>query len=364
MTFLSHIPTVSWWERAASWSAPIVMYGTGNGADKILDACEKYGIHVCGVFASDGFVRNREFRGMHVMSYSEVIDKFGEDIVILVAFGTTLPEIIDRVREMASRHTVIIPEVPLYGGCVFDSVLFEKEADAFEKLYDSLSDDMSRRILTDTLKFRMTGDMKYLDCCESVRESYSSIFGECGIVNAIDGGAFRGDSASDMMHALAALRHVTACEPDARNFSKLRELCEDNIGECTVEAVCCALGDTCGQVMYSASGSRGAGQNGRSRRARSENVTYCTVDSLTNERKIDLIKLDVEGDELASLRGASEVILRDRPCLAISLYHKTDDIIEIPRYIDTLLPGCRMYLRRPQCIPMWDLTLYVIPEGR
>ena len=66
------------WQTLASLSAPLVLYGTGDGADKILDVMEAKGLHADGVFASDGFVRKRTFRGMPVLSYREALARFGE----------------------------------------------------------------------------------------------------------------------------------------------------------------------------------------------------------------------------------------------------------------------------------------------
>ena len=50
------------WERLKDEKRPIFLYGTGNGADKILNVCQEYEINIEGIFASSGFVRNRTFR--------------------------------------------------------------------------------------------------------------------------------------------------------------------------------------------------------------------------------------------------------------------------------------------------------------
>ena len=63
------------WEKAQSTKKPVLIYGTGNGADKIIDELEKLGVTLTGVFASDGFVRSRTFRGFPVISYSEAKEK-------------------------------------------------------------------------------------------------------------------------------------------------------------------------------------------------------------------------------------------------------------------------------------------------
>jgi FkbM family methyltransferase len=60
--------------------------------------------------------------------------------------------------------------------------------------------------------------------------------------------------------------------------------------------------------------------------------------------RLDLLKLDIEGAELDALKGARRTLLRDRPRLAISLYHRPEDWTTIPRFIDGLGVGYRFSL--------------------
>jgi FkbM family methyltransferase len=60
--------------------------------------------------------------------------------------------------------------------------------------------------------------------------------------------------------------------------------------------------------------------------------------------RIDYIKLDVEGAELVSLKGASGSIRKFKPKLGISLYHKPNDIFELPLFIRENFPEYKIYL--------------------
>lgn len=51
---------------------------------------------------------------------------------------------------------------------------------------------------------------------------------------------------------------------------------------------------------------------------------------------VDLIKLDVEGSEMNVLNGARDSILRWRPKMAVSLYHRREHLLEIPEFLLSL----------------------------
>lgn len=59
----------------------------------------------------------------------------------------------------------------------------------------------------------------------------------------------------------------------------------------------------------------------------------------------DFIKADIEGQEMALLRGASKIIQKYQPKLAICLYHTLFDMFEIPIYIKRLIPDYKMEIR-------------------
>jgi FkbM family methyltransferase len=60
-------------------------------------------------------------------------------------------------------------------------------------------------------------------------------------------------------------------------------------------------------------------------------------------KTIDFIKMDIEGAELEALKGSEKVLRRDRPTLAICVYHKITDCYDIPRYIESLDLGYKFY---------------------
>ena len=93
----------SLWMRLQKETRPVFLYGTGNGADKILAVCEKYGVCVSDFFASDGFVRGHSFHGKTVLSYSDVKAKYGaENIIVLLSFGSSLPDVLELFKTVTA----------------------------------------------------------------------------------------------------------------------------------------------------------------------------------------------------------------------------------------------------------------------
>ena len=76
-------------------------------------------------------------------------------------------------------------------------------------------------------------------------------------------------------------------------------------------------------------------------------VTYSIDDLVKDQRlkKVGLIKMDVEGSEMSALRGAKDTILKYRPHLAISVYHRFSDFYEVPMYLKSLHSDYNIYMQ-------------------
>jgi len=350
------------WERLKSTAAPLVLYGTGNGADKLIDALAAIGRMPDGVFASDGFVRRRTFRDMPVLSYAEARENFSDAMNVLIAFGSSLPDVMGKMDELAEKHVTYIPELPLFGGDLFTYDYYLAHREEIAAAYAMLSDDESRILFTDMLDYRLRGEVRCLRRTQPDADSYKELLGNMPVHRALDGGAYNGDSARTMLKAFPMLAKIRACEPDPRTVRKLTAWAEETGG--IIEVIPCALSDNAGSMDFHTSGSRGSGGNGANRRGADTQVQTETIDRLCADFHPDLIKLDVEGWEAEALRGAEETLLRDRPALAVSLYHRAQDLFALPLWLrDHTRGSYSWHLRRVPCYPAWDLMLYAVPNG-
>lgn len=349
------------WEILKEESRPIFLYGTGNGADKILDVCMEYGIEIKGVFASSGFVRNRVFRDMQVKSIDMIREEYGDDIIVLLAFGTTLDSVIDNIRDIATRHTLYIPEVPLYESKLFDRNYYIENLSDIEAAEKLFSDKQSIDLYNDMIQFRLSGKPEYLSNVTTPVDMYSSLLDEKKIHKVIDCGAFKGDSATDIIEAIHP-KELIALEPDPKTFLKLSAYA-DTVEGCKVKALNYAVGASEYTIEFNTSGSRGSGIEGANKRGKTTEVSVVSLDSLAIDG-VDLIKYDVEGNEYDAIIGSENTICSSSPALSISVYHRSEDLFKLPLLIKSICPDYDLYLRRVPCIPAWDISLVAIPKDK
>ena len=125
------------WKYLARTSKPIVLYGMGDGADKILAVLNRLGIEAADFFASDGFVRGQLFHGRRVLSYSELLQKY-DDFIVLLSFASSRPEVIDQILAIDRKRELYAPDVPVFGSGLFDSDFYadhKRELQAVKALF-------------------------------------------------------------------------------------------------------------------------------------------------------------------------------------------------------------------------------------
>ncbi len=93
-----------------------------------------------------------------------------------------------------------------------------------------------------------------------------------------------------------------------------------------------------------------------------ETIELTTIDTIAKDGRVFAIVMDIEGSELLALKGARETIIRDHPVLAIRVYHRADDLITIPQFIQSIAKeNYKMYLRVNSIdFGAYDITLYAV----
>ncbi|MBE6627738.1 MAG: FkbM family methyltransferase [Ruminococcaceae bacterium] len=356
------------WEHLASTEKTVVMYGMGNGADKILRACEEKGITVSDFFASDGFVRGHSFHGKTVKSWSEIKELYGaEKVIVLLSFGSSRPEVLENIERIAAETELYAPDVPAFGDGLFDRAFFEAHLAEIERTYALLSDEESKMIFENVLQFKLTGDIRFLQNAVSDEEqTMREMVQPEGIKIAADLGAYNGDTARKLLESAEGnVQRIYAMEPDARNYRKLKAYAEE---ETRAEVIPVNAGAWSEKTIlyFDDSGNRNASFGSNRSESLSDRpvklkaVEADTLDNILDGEPVDYIKYDVEGSEKEALLGSKETIEKNHPTLLVSLYHRNEDLFALPLLVKDLFPEYQgFYLRRFAGVPAWDLNLYV-----
>lgn len=356
-----HLPEISAdvWSMLQNDARPLLVYGMGNGAEKLLAQLARIGRRPAAVFASDEFVRGQNFCGYPVLCFREAIRRY-PDGIILQAFATRDPAVLARICDMAEKYEYRLPDMPVAGDVFFDTEFYAAHRCELEKTYDLLEDNLSKTIFSEIVAYKLDGKIGHLRRAFSCPADEAALLRSHTFRAVVDAGAYRGDTAAAWLSAFPETECVFAVEPDARNFVKLEAYATSSQARGRVRPVRAALLDRPGEVRLAAGGNRNSTLFGGSHGARTEMVSVTTVDDVVGDTRVDLIKYDVEGAEEAALQGSRRTILRDRPILAVSLYHRSEDLFNLPLIIRGICKDYRLYIRRKECLPAWELMLYAV----
>lgn len=345
------------WQYLKASEKPTVMYGMGNGADKILARCAEKGIEIADFFASDSFVRGHSFHGKRVLTLGEIEEKYG-DFTVLLSFGTALPDVLEAIRGIEEKHELFAPDVPVAGGGTFDAEFYTAHETEIKTARELFCDEKSKETYDNIIKYKLTGRLAYLRKVE-IRENDAASLLRGGYLTAVDAGAYVGDTAEKYLSLYPTIERVFALEPDPKTYKKLLAYSER---EPRVTPVNSAAYSFDGDLTFDASANRNSNVYSPLRGGKTANVRCVRIDSLTDEC-IDFIKYDVEGAERDALLGSERVIKEYAPDLVVSVYHRNEDIFALPMLIKTLRQDYDLYLRKLPGVPAWDLNVYAARRG-
>ncbi len=347
------------WANLRDTRKPILIYGMGNGADKIIGYFGKYRIEYKDVFASDGFVRGHLYRGKRVISYSEACEKYGNDFIIVLSFGSRLPDVMNIMYELDKKHEFYAPDVPVCQGELFTEDFFDMHTSELLNAREMMADEKSKDIFDNIIRYKLTGKLSYPKATEDTEDYVNNELLKCEKYQTYaDLGAYNGDTVRSYLEYFPNLKEIYALEPDLRNFKKLSTYAETE-KRAKVYPFNYASWSKNETVEFISSGNRNSSKDGtNSHKSKTIPIEAKRLDSIIN--KADFIKYDVEGAEYEAIAGSEKIIKSYSPDLLVSLYHRNEDMYILPAFIKSLCPDYKLYLRRFPYIPAWDLNLYAI----
>lgn len=347
------------WDVLREEKRPVLVYGMGNGADKLFSRLEQYGVRVADVFASDGFVRGHFYKGIRVKSFSEIKELYS-DFVILLSFASRREDVLSLICEIDGKYDMYIPDMPVAGAEeYFDREFYNKNYCEIVKAYEALADTASKNAFANIVSYKLSGKLCFLEAAWSDKRDKYTLFDTGNVKKALDLGAYNGDTAREFTEVFPALGEIVALEADIKNYKKLKKYAE-TICPVKIRTVNAAVWSSCGEAILASSGNRNSSVSSTaSYQHKSGEVGLLSVDSM--ELSVDYIKYDVEGAEYEALLGTDKTVLRSRPVLSVSVYHRSRDIFSLVNYMAEKYPFYRLYIRRVRCVPAWEIDLICVP---
>ena len=340
------------WDFLKKDGKPVMIYGMGNGAEKIISTLNTYQITVSEIFASDEFVRGHSFLGYKVLKYSEVCEKY-DDFNVVLAFATHLENVIENIKKINSEHKVFAPDVPVAGGGLFTREYVKEHNDDFDLVYEHLADEKSKKDYIDILNFKVSGKVDYLLNSFCDKESiYRNILKLNDSESIVDLGAYDGDTIREFTaYTKGKYNKIIALETDAKSYKKLiknkaqmKKLETYNMGAWNEKDTLIFAKEQSRNSHISASGVP---------------VKVTDIDSLI-DCPVTMIKMDIEGSEMKALDGAKRIIKTYLPKLYVCAYHRNEDLFALGKKILSLNDKYMLYFRHSVYIPAWESNFYAV----
>lgn len=158
----------------------------------------------------------------------------------------------------------------------------------------------------------------------------------------IDCGAFTGDTALSLLDHYGVVEKIAFFEPEAINFTQLARVTRENKIAAEQTLFPCGVWDKTEILRFSTDTQAAASKIDTQG---SHYVQCVALDDVIADFEPTFIKMDIEGSEYNALMGAETLIEKNRPDLAISVYHKIEHMWEIPLFILKMNPCYKLYFR-------------------
>lgn len=328
-------------QQAQRSGARVAIFGAGVCGSQAAKYLTTHGYNVVCFFDNSPAKHGKSFLGLPCRAFEEGVCQ-GIDL-ILVAVKGFLPEIQEQIGSTVAH---------LSYDAWYVAKNFQEYAAAL-KYYDG--DEKTRQTYYAILLGILSESDRYFQLVYE-RDQYFCLpqfvvpFRE----SFLDVGAYVGDMLEKFIWAnCGAFKHYYAVEPNPRVVAafearRSRLLTEWAIAPELITLIQAAASDTSRKIPIYLSGdfqqSLGTPQEGDSAECIGQ-VQTITIDEEFAQRPVTFVKADIEGGELAMLQGARNVLAAQKPKLAISVYHKVTDLVEIVAFVKSVVPEYQVALR-------------------
>ena len=348
-----------------------VIFGAGSMGQRALSALQSMGVHPLSFADNNPVLWGNSVDGIPILSPEDAAELFGHDAVFFIAirnenhwYRDTFDQLlrlgcahISSSEPIAWRFPEKFPPFLLYN-LPHNLYAHAEDVARAARLW---ADEESAAEYAAQIQLRAFGDPSGLSA-PALCESYilPGVF-QLGPEDVfLDCGAYDGDTIRDLIDNRIQFGRIDAVEADAHSFARLADFVSTLEPELAnrIRLHQCAVGAHRGTVRFDDTGGVDAKVSDEGRIL----IDMVPIDVMFANKRVSMIKMDIEGGEYDALIGAQQVIQRDRPILAICVYHSQEDIWRLPVLIRTLCPENRMYLKAYRGDGIQTVVYAVPPE--
>jgi FkbM family methyltransferase len=231
--------------------------------------------------------------------------------------------------------------------------------DHFRRAAGRLADAASVATLAALVRYRFTGALSAAPVARP-DEQYTpeGLLRFSKPITFVDGGAYNGDTRRHLASRGIDVAHWLAFEPNPDDFRGLAAFAGGLDGQSTLFP--CGLSDKFMLLPFAASDGMSS-HLGHAEGGHVMTVPCVALDEVMHGPKPDYIKLDIEGTESQALRGMAKTIAVAQPYLAVSAYHRPEDLWALIDQLTEQAPYAALFLRQ-HGLNAFDSVLYAIPR--
>lgn len=348
----------------------IVIFGAGIGGKITNDILERHDLgHKVKYFSDNNLSKiGIVYCGKEVIKPVEIKEKtYGNRLILIssTAYDVISKQLVD--EGIAKEQLYYFQPAGLSIDADEKDYIWN-HIEAFEYAYNLLNDEKSRTIYRCILNYRISKRNKYLEELSGYVDSEENQYFDMDLLSSynfetgfVDAGAYTGDTIYQMnRHFPKFSGEYFAFEAGKEIFAELEKNCNKSKYGFNVNCLNYAIWDEKGILKFDSSES-GAG----SRVSDIGDIVECnSLDNLLVGYKVDFIKMDIEGSERRAILGAEKIIEKNRPILAICIYHKREDFYDLPQLIESFLPNEYEFFIRQYRYGQSETVLYALPKSR
>ena len=334
----------------------VVIFGCGTLGKRALELLREIGVNPLALCDSNPSRWGTDITGLPVLSPSDAAAQFGMSAVFFVTIWNDFHWYSQTFHKLTSLGCISVSSyAPIFwrfGNRFMDLLLLNEPAyQLYQLLEDVLeaeslwADEESLASYRSNIIWRAKGDPSFLPY-PAPQNTYfpRDIFRLIPEEVVVDCGAFDGDTIRLLFSLVSPnFKAIHAIEADTISIQKLNAYLSSLPTETKkkVHILDCAVGAERCTLRFNMSGAA----TSKSSENAGADVRCVPIDELFADESVTFIKMDIEGAEYDALVGARKTIERDRPILAICVYHTQRDIWRIPLLMRSIDPAYRLFLR-------------------